>query len=92
MTAIPCRSGDRARSGSSRVARTGDPGQDLPPAGLAIDPGARTARVEAGVLWGEVGKAAEEHGVAALAGSSPDVGVVGIRGVGGSGGSRPAMA
>jgi FAD/FMN-containing dehydrogenase len=60
--------------------------------GLAIDPGARTARVEAGVLWGEVGKAAEEHGLAALAGSSPDVGVVGYSLGGGSGGSRPAMA
>jgi hypothetical protein len=45
--------------------------------GLEIDPEARTARVEAGVLWEEVSVAAAEHGLAALAGSSPDVGVVG---------------
>jgi FAD binding domain/Berberine and berberine like len=44
---------------------------------LRIDPGARTARVGAGVLWAEVTSAAAEHGLAALAGSSPDVGVVG---------------
>lgn len=45
--------------------------------GVAIDPDARTARVEAGVLWLEVVEAAARHGLAALAGSSPDVGVVG---------------
>jgi hypothetical protein len=45
--------------------------------GLEIDLEARTARVEAGVLWGEVSLAAAEHGLAALSGSSPDVGVVG---------------
>jgi hypothetical protein len=45
--------------------------------GLEIDPEARTARVEAGVLWEGVTVAAAEHGLAALAGSSPDVGVVG---------------
>jgi len=45
--------------------------------GLEIDPEARTARAEAGVLWEEVSLAAAEHGLAALAGSSPDVGVVG---------------
>jgi hypothetical protein len=45
--------------------------------GLEIDPEARMAHVEAGVLWGEVSLAAAEHGLAALAGSSPDVGVVG---------------
>jgi FAD binding domain len=45
--------------------------------GVEIDPGARTARVEAGVLWEEVSLAAAEHGLAALAGSSSDVGVVG---------------
>jgi FAD/FMN-containing dehydrogenase len=45
--------------------------------GIEIDPGARHARVEAGVLWAEVSEAAAEHGLAALAGSSPDVGVVG---------------
>jgi hypothetical protein len=45
--------------------------------GVEIDAKAQTARVEAGVLWAEVGDAAAEHGLAALAGSSPDVGVVG---------------
>jgi hypothetical protein len=45
--------------------------------GVTIDPERRIARVEAGVLWIEVVEAAAEHGLAALAGSSPDVGVVG---------------
>ena len=45
--------------------------------GVEIDAERRTARVEAGVVWIEVVEAAAEHGLAALAGSSPDVGVVG---------------
>jgi UDP-N-acetylenolpyruvoylglucosamine reductase len=45
--------------------------------GVTIDPEARVARAEAGVIWIEVVEAAAEHGLAALAGSSPDVGVVG---------------
>ena len=45
--------------------------------GVEIDPQARIARVEAGALWIDVVEAAAEHGLAALAGSSPDVGVVG---------------
>ena len=45
--------------------------------GVEIDADRRIARVEAGVLWAEVTEAAAEHGLAALAGSSPDVGVVG---------------
>ena len=45
--------------------------------GVTIDPDTRTARAEAGVIWIEVVEAAAEHGLAALAGSSPDVGVVG---------------
>jgi FAD binding domain/Berberine and berberine like len=45
--------------------------------GIQIDPKARTARVEAGVVWIDVVHAAAAHGLAALAGSSPDVGVVG---------------
>jgi FAD/FMN-containing dehydrogenase len=45
--------------------------------GVHIDSEARVARVEAGVLWLEVIEAAAAHGLAALAGSSPDVGVVG---------------
>ena len=45
--------------------------------GLEIDPEARTARAEAGVLWEDVSMAASEHGLAGLAGSAPDIGVVG---------------
>jgi FAD/FMN-containing dehydrogenase len=45
--------------------------------GVEIDPVARVARVQAGTLWGEVVEAAGEHQLAALAGSSHDVGVVG---------------
>jgi FAD binding domain-containing protein/berberine-like enzyme len=45
--------------------------------GVTIDPVERIARAEAGVIWIEVVEAAAEHGLAALAGSSPDVGVVG---------------
>jgi hypothetical protein len=44
---------------------------------VVIDPEARIARVEAGALWMDVTGPAAEHGLAALAGSSPDVGVVG---------------
>ena len=45
--------------------------------GVQIDPKACLARVEAGAVWLEVVEAAAQHGLAALAGSSPDVGVVG---------------
>jgi hypothetical protein len=45
--------------------------------GIEIDTQARTARVEAGVLSLELAEAAGEHGLCALPGSSPDVGVVG---------------
>ena len=45
--------------------------------GVTIDPATRTARTQAGTLWLEVVRAAAEHGLAALAGSSPDVGVTG---------------
>jgi FAD/FMN-containing dehydrogenase len=45
--------------------------------GIEIDPENRRARVDAGVLAVEVSEAATEHGLAALAGSSPDVGVIG---------------
>ena len=44
---------------------------------VEIDPERRVARVGAGVLWEDVVNAAAEHGLAALHGSSPDVGVVG---------------
>src|SRR3712207_712408 len=45
--------------------------------GVEIDPIARRARVQAGDLWLDVTAPASEHGLAPLAGSSPDVGVVG---------------
>ena len=45
--------------------------------GVTIDAPARTARVEAGVVWSEVVEAAAQQGLAVLAGSSPNVGVVG---------------
>jgi hypothetical protein len=45
--------------------------------GVTIDPERRSARAEAGAIWIDVVNAAAEHGLAALAGSSPDVGVVG---------------
>ena len=45
--------------------------------GVQIDAAAGRARVAAGALWLDAVLAAAEHGLAALAGSSPDVGVVG---------------
>ena len=45
--------------------------------GVEVDPANRIARVEAGSLWGDLAVAAGEHGLCALSGSSPDVGVVG---------------
>src|SRR5215469_4733376 len=45
--------------------------------GVRIDPGARTARADAGALWQDVAIPAGEHGLAALAGSSLSVGVTG---------------
>jgi hypothetical protein len=45
--------------------------------GVEVDPDARTARVEAGVLSLELGEAAGAHGLCFLPGSSPDVGVIG---------------
>ena len=45
--------------------------------GVRIDPVARTARAEAGAQWQDVTIPAGEYGLAALAGTSPDVGVTG---------------
>ena len=45
--------------------------------GIEIDPDRRRARVEAGVLSKPLAIAAGEHGLAYLAGTSPDVGVLG---------------
>jgi FAD/FMN-containing dehydrogenase len=45
--------------------------------GIEIDVAARRARIEAGVLGKPLAVAAGEHGLAYLAGTSPDVGVLG---------------
>ncbi len=45
--------------------------------GIEIDAAARRARIEAGVLGKPLAVAAGEHGLAFLAGTSPDVGVLG---------------
>ncbi|MFI7692752.1 FAD-binding oxidoreductase [Nonomuraea sp. NPDC049655] len=45
--------------------------------GLSVDPATRTARVGAGVRWGQVIDAAAGHGLAPPNGSSPLVGAVG---------------
>lgn len=50
-----------------------------------IYPSSRTARVEAGAEWQDVTGPAAEHGLAALAGSAADVGVVGYTLGGGMG-------
>jgi hypothetical protein len=44
---------------------------------VRIDPVAQVAHVEAGAVWLDVVNMAASHGLAALAGSSPDVGVAG---------------
>ncbi|MCM6778715.1 FAD-binding oxidoreductase [Nocardia sp. CDC159] len=44
---------------------------------LRIDPATRSARVGAGVSWGQVQAAASGHGLTGVAGSSPAVGVTG---------------
>jgi hypothetical protein len=44
---------------------------------VSVDPARRSARVQAGAVWLQVVQAAAQHGLAALAGSSPDVGVIG---------------
>lgn len=50
-----------------------------------IDPGTRTARLGAGLVWQQVIDAAAPHGLAPLAGSSPNVGVAGFLTGGGVG-------
>ena len=44
---------------------------------VSVDAERRVARAQAGALWGDVVPAAAAHGLAALSGSSHDVGVVG---------------
>ena len=52
---------------------------------VTIDAGARRVRVGAGVKWERVAPTLSEHGLAALHGSSPDVGVAGYSLGGGMG-------
>ena len=52
---------------------------------VSIDPAARRVRVGAGVKWERVGPQLSEHGLAALHGSSPDVGIAGYSLGGGMG-------
>jgi FAD/FMN-containing dehydrogenase len=52
---------------------------------VTVDVEARTARVESGALWEDVVNAVAPHGLAALHGSSPDVGVAGYSLGGGMG-------
>jgi FAD/FMN-containing dehydrogenase len=82
---------DYARANSLRIAPQGTGHNALPIAwdantillstsrmrGVVIDVPARRARVAAGTLWLDVTAPASEHGLAPLAGSSPDVGVIG---------------
>jgi hypothetical protein len=49
----------------------------LGPAGIVVDPQARTVRVPAGSVWGDVVEAVAPHGLAVMHGSSPTVGVIG---------------
>ena len=45
---------------------------------ITIDPVARTARVEAGVLWGELDAATQEHGLVVTGGRVSSTGVAGL--------------
>lgn len=50
-----------------------------------VDAGSHSARAEAGALWEDVTVPAGEYGLAALAGTSPNVGVTGYTLCGGMG-------
>lgn len=52
---------------------------------IAIDPGRKTARVGAGVTWGEFDAAAQEHGLVTTGGRASTTGVAGFTLGGGSG-------
>ncbi len=82
-----------ARANGLRVApqRTGHAAETIEPSlagalllrtdrlgAVEVDPVARTARVGAGALWGEVADLATPHGLSPLTGSSRGVGVVGF--------------
>jgi hypothetical protein len=49
----------------------------VPSGHVEVDPQARRARIPAGTRWGAVAEAAAQYGLAAMHGSSPDVGAVG---------------
>jgi FAD/FMN-containing dehydrogenase len=52
---------------------------DLSPMrGIAVDPAARTARAQAGVLWGEMDAATQEHGLATVGGIVTHTGIAGL--------------
>ncbi len=53
--------------------------------GVRVDPGTRTAWIEAGTQWRVVIEEAARHGLAPLSGSAPDVGAVGYTVGGGLG-------
>ena len=53
--------------------------------GVTVDPQKRVARVGAGALWQDVVEATRPHGLSALHGSAPDVGVAGYTLGGGMG-------
>ncbi|SMD26550.1 FAD-binding oxidoreductase [Kibdelosporangium aridum] len=57
-------------------------------AGVTVDSDARTARIEAGLRWGQVIEAAISHGLAPLCGSSTYIGVMGYL----TGGGLPVLA
>jgi FAD/FMN-containing dehydrogenase len=56
-----------------------------PMKGIAIDPVARTARAEPGVLWGEFDQATQEHGLATVGGVVSSTGIAGLTLGGGQG-------
>ena len=45
---------------------------------IRVDPAARTARVQAGVTWGELDAATQEHGLAVTGGRVPSTGIAGL--------------
>jgi FAD/FMN-containing dehydrogenase len=49
----------------------------LPAGGVSVDPAGRTARVAAGAVWSDVIDAVAPHGLTAMHGTSPSVGVIG---------------
>jgi FAD/FMN-containing dehydrogenase len=52
---------------------------DLSPMrGVAVDPVARTARAQGGVLWGELDAATQEHGLATVGGIVTHTGIAGL--------------